>query len=250
MPAINDAITWNGNRPTPLDRAAQAFGEICSRADAPTINGRVLGHGLPARRVSPRELVELLPLLRPDARDTVWRELIRLARRVGEPWPTIATGIALPGLRTAAASLVRDYDGDREDLDAELVAAFYEAVVDAEVSGPMICAKLRAMAYNQVRRMRYGAVTYATRTRELDALSEPHAAPRPYGHPDLVLAAAVRADVITREEAELVGASRLEGTSLSSVARRLCVPVTTAWCRRKAAETRLTAWIKKDENSP
>jgi hypothetical protein len=249
MPVINDAITWNGGRPTPLDRAAQAFGEICSRTDAPTMNGRALGHGLPARRMSARELVELLPLLEPDARDTVWRELIRLAREAGEPWPTIATGIALPGLRTAAASLVRDYDGDREDLDAELVAAFYEAVVYADVSGPMICAKLRAMAYNQVRRTRYGAVTYATRTRQLDALPEPPAAPR-HGHPDLVLAAAIRADVITREEAELVGASRLEGTSLSSVARRLSVPVTTAWCRRKAAETRLTVWIKEDENSP
>ena len=249
MPVINDAAIWSGTRPTPLDRAAQAFGEICSRTDAPTLNGRALGHGLPARRVSARELVELLPLLEADARDTVWRELIRLAREAGEPWPTIATGLALPGLRTAAAGLVRDYDGDREDLDAELVAAFYEAAVDTDVSGPMICAKLRAMAYNQVRRTRYGAVTYATRTRQLDALPELPAAPRS-GHPDLVLAAAIRADIITREEAELVGASRLEGTSLSSVARRLGVPVTTPWCRRKAAETRLTVWIKEDENSP
>jgi hypothetical protein len=44
--------------------------------------------------------------------------------------------------------------------------------------------------------------------------------------------------VITREEADLIGDSRLDKTSLSSVARRIGVPVTTAWCRRKAAETR------------
>jgi hypothetical protein len=238
----------NGNRPTPLDRVAQAFAEICSRADTPTVSGRVIGMGLPPRAMSVCELVEVLPLLDASARDAVWRELLRLARDRGEPWPTIAVGMALPGLRTAAARLVRDYAGDPEDLDAELVAAFYEAVTAGDVDGPMICAKLRALAYNQVRRMRYGTTTYASRTRELDTLR--CTAPAPSGHPDIVLAASIRAGVITREEAELIGGSRLEKTSLSSVARRLGVPVTTAWCRRKAAETRLAAWIKEDGNQP
>lgn len=126
MSVNSDAIFVNGNRPTPLDRAAQAFCEICSRADAPTINGRPLGHGLPPRPISVRELVELLPLLQPVARDVVWRELVRLVRASGDPWPTVAVGLALPGLRTAAARLVRDYSGDPEDLDSELVTAFYE----------------------------------------------------------------------------------------------------------------------------
>lgn len=248
MPATNDVTIANGNRPTPLDRVAQAFTEICSRSDIPTVSGRVIGHGLPPRAMSVRELVEVLPLLEPATRDAIWRELIRLARDRGEPWPTIAVGIALPGLRTAAARLVRDYAGDPEDLDAELVAAFYEAITAGEVSGSMICAKLRARAYNQVRRMRYGATSYAHRTRALGAL--PCTVAAPGGHPDLVLAASVRAGVITREEAELIGGSRLEKSSLSSVARRLGVPVTTAWCRRKAAETRLAAWIKEDTNQP
>jgi hypothetical protein len=247
MPTNNDAVTRNGNRPTPLDRAAQAFTEICARTDTPTVNGRAIGHGLPPRAMSARELAEVLPLFEAEARDAVWRELVRLAREVGEPWPTIATGIALPGLRTAAGRLVRDYDGDPEDLDAELIAAFYEAITHATVDGPMICAKLRAAAYNQVRRMRYGATSYATRTRGLDALSRACATPPPSGHPDVVLAASVRAGVITRQEAALIGDSRLEKTSLSSVARRLGVPVTTAWCRRKAAETRLVAWINDDQ---
>ena len=246
MAATNDVNRRNGTRPTPLDRVAQAFAEICSRTDSPTINGQVIGHGLPPRAMGVRELAEVLPLLEPGTRDAIWCELIRLAREYGEPWPTIATGMALPGLRTAAARLVRDYAGDPEDLDAELVAAFYEAVTAGEVSGPLICAKLRSTAYNQVRRIRYGTTTYANRTRGLD--THHCTAPAPSGHPDLVLAASVRAGVITRQEAELIGGSRLERTSLSSVARRLGVPVTTAWCRRKAAETRLAAWIKEDEN--
>jgi DNA-directed RNA polymerase specialized sigma24 family protein len=244
--SADDAIIWNGARPTPLDRAAQAFAEICARTDTPTVSGRAIGHGLPPRAMSARELIEVLPSLEAEARDAVWRELIRLVREVGEPWPTIAIGIALPGLRTAAGRLVRDYDGDPEDLDAELIAGFYEAIANATVDGSMICAKLRAAAYNQARRMRYGATTYAARTRQLATRSQP--APASSGHPDLVLAASVRAGVITRQEAELIGGSRLEKTSLSSVARRLGVPVTTAWCRRKAAETRLAAWIKDDAN--
>jgi hypothetical protein len=248
MPAKNKATTWNGNRPTPLDRVAQAFAEICARTDTPTVSGRAIGHGLPPRAMCARELAEVLPLLESQARDAVWRELIRLARDVGEPWPTIAIGIALPGLRTAAGRLVRDYDGDPEDLDAELVAAFYEAIAHAEVDGPLICARLRTTAYNQVRRMRYRATTYATRTRGLDTLPQACATPAPCGHPDLVLATSVRAGVITREEAALIGESRLEKTPLSSVARRIGMPPTTAWCRRKAAETRLAAWIKEDEN--
>jgi DNA-directed RNA polymerase specialized sigma24 family protein len=245
----SDAIFVNGNRPTPLDRAAQAFCEICSRTDAPTLNGRTLGHGLPPRRISVRELVELLPLLQPVARDVVWRELVRLVRASGEPWPTVAVGLALPGLRTAAARLVRDYSGDPEDLDSELVTAFYEALAEADIDGPMVCAKLRATAYNQVRRMRYGAMAYAARTRDLDTLPEPSLTPAWDGHPDFVLASAVNASVITREEAELIGASRLDGTSLSAVAQRLGLPITTAWCRRKSAEARLTAWIKEDKSS-
>jgi hypothetical protein len=232
-----------------LDRAAQAFCEICSRADAPALNGRALGHGLPPRRISVRELVELLPLLGPVARDVVWRELVRLARASGDPWPTVAAGLALPGLRTAAARLVRDYNGDPEDLDSELVTAFYEALAEADIDGPMVCAKLRATAYNQVRRMRYGALAYAARTRDLDSLPEQSLTRLQVGHPDFVLASATHADVITREEAALIGASRLEGRSLSAVAERLGIPVTTAWCRRKSAEARLAAWIKEDKSS-
>jgi DNA-directed RNA polymerase specialized sigma24 family protein len=249
MSVNSEAIFATGNRPTPLDRAAQAFCEICSLTDPPTLNARGLGHGLPPRGISGRELVELLPLLEPATRDVVWRELVRLARTSGQPWATIAIGLALPGLRTAAARLVRDYSGDPEDLDAELVAAFYEALTKVDVNGPMVCAKLRATAYNQVRRMRYGTTTYATRTRGLDTLPELFTAPAPEGHPDFVLAAAIRANAITRQEAELVGASRLEGTSLSAVAKRLKIPVTTAWCRRKSAETRLAAWIKEGKSS-
>jgi hypothetical protein len=42
--------------------------------------------------------------------------------------------------------------------------------------------------------------------------------PRPWGHPDLVLAAAVTAGAITAAEAALIGATRLEGISPHTLA--------------------------------
>ncbi|GAA4616053.1 hypothetical protein GCM10023195_71160 [Actinoallomurus liliacearum] len=248
MSASNGTICSSTNRPTPLDRAAQAFGQICSRINAPTVDGRRIGHGVPRRRVNVRELVEILPLLEADGRDAVWRELVRLSREHGEPWPTIAIGIALPGLRTAAARLTRGYAGDSGDLDAELVTAFYEALRSADIGRHNVCGGLRAVAYNQVRRMRYGTVSYSARTVDLDALPESIAPVTRCGHPDMVLAKAVRAAVIDRREAELIGATRLEDLPLTTVAKKLGMAVTTAWCRRRSAETRLASWIKENDN--
>ena len=248
MTIDKDAAFPYANRPMPLDRVAEAFDLICSRIDAPCLNGHHLGHGVPARRVGIRELVELLPLLDVAGRDAVWRELTRLSREQGEPWPTIAIGVALPGLRTAAARLTRDCARDPEDLDAELVIAFYEALMNVHVNGPMVLATLRAKAYNQVRRTRYDAARYARRTVDLGVMPEP-AAPAPGRHPDFVLADAVRAAVIDRREAELIGATRLQNTPLSAVASDLGMAVTTAWCRRKNAEARLIDWIKENQSS-
>lgn len=161
----------------------------------------------------------------------------------------IALGLALPGLRTAAAKLTRTWGGGSEDLDAELVAAFLEALAGAEVSGPNLCANLRTRAYNQVRRMRYGAIRYAVRNISLEQIPEQAISPSSSGHADLVLADAVRAGVINRREAELIGATRLEGRPVRAVAERLGVAITTAWCQRKSAEARLAAWIKDGKTS-
>lgn len=230
-------------RRTPLDRAAQAFAEVCSRQDAPMLDGRAIGGGLPPRRLAVGEVAELLPVLDGDGRDAVWRELVRLSRQVGAPWPTVAVGLALPGLRTTAARLARGAQLI-EDLDAELVAAFFEALVDADVGGSMVCAELRSAAYNKVRRIRYQAIRDTARTVGLEQVAEQPAPAVSSGHPDFVLAEAIRAGVLDRDEAELIGASRLEGIPLTVVADRIGAAVTTAWYRRKCAEARLVAWIR------
>jgi hypothetical protein len=248
--STKDVVFFDGDHPTPLDRVAQAFAGICGQMDAPAVNGRKIGHGLPGRPVSAGELVEVLPLLDQDGRDAVWRELIFLTRTRGEPWATIAAGIALPGLRTAAAMLTAGHRVDPEDLDAELVTAFYEALHAIDRCGPLVCARLRERAYNQARRIRYGTVGYAIRIIDTDEIPESAAPPEPWGHPDFVLADAVAAGVITRAEAGLIGASRLEGRALSAIAKVVGCSQPTAWRHREAAEKRLAEWIVGKDPQP
>ena len=63
--------------------------------------------------------------------------------------------------------------------------------------------------------------------------------PPPYGHPDLVLARAVAAGVISAEEADLIGTTYLEDVSVAEYADRAGVSRWTVYKRRKAAEARL-----------
>lgn len=67
------------------------------------------------------------------------------------------------------------------------------------------------------------------------------------GHPDFVLARAVRAGVITRHEADLIGRSRLERVPMQAIADELGVSHSWACRLRKAAEARLVAAIHRDD---
>ena len=54
----------------------------------------------------------------------------------------------------------------------------------------------------------------------------------PWGHPDFVLAAAVRRGVLTAAQAELIGRSRLERIPLARIAAELGV-TRSALCHRR-----------------
>ena len=60
----------------------------------------------------------------------------------------------------------------------------------------------------------------------------------PWVHPDFVLAAAVRAGVLTAAKAGLIGRNRLEGIPLSRIARETGIKHSALCMRRKRAETR------------
>jgi hypothetical protein len=58
----------------------------------------------------------------------------------------------------------------------------------------------------------------------------------PWGHPDLVLAAAVRRGILTRAQAELIGRNRLEGVPLKKIATEIRIDHSALCKRRKKAE--------------
>ena len=62
----------------------------------------------------------------------------------------------------------------------------------------------------------------------------------PWGHPDFVLAAAVRQGILTRGQAALIGRNRLEGVPLSQIAAETGISHSALCNRRKKAEKAIT----------
>jgi hypothetical protein len=201
-----------------------------------------LAPGLPDRLVPLDELTVLLlhPSVSMAARNTVWAELVRRARSGSPAWTVGLTGVALPGLTRAVASLAA-YRGDPADLETEVLAGFLAALraLDLdELDRIPLASRLTWAAYRAGRALAYADAAWAARRRDLNESCRAPA--RPSGHPDFVLAAAVRRGVITAGDAQLIGASRLEGIPLSRLAAETGSRHDSLCRRRAKAEKRLT----------
>ncbi|MEV7231254.1 hypothetical protein AB0M79_30185 [Polymorphospora sp. NPDC051019] len=211
-----------------------------------SVDGRNLGLGLPCRAVALPELSAILmhPSCGYAARDAAWRLLVRRARTGDSAWRAGAVGVALPGLRFKAYLLAKLFTGD---VQAAIVEHFLRALATVDVDRPGVVGSLLSAAFSKAR----------AELRELEPASSgaPNHAPgavlppTPYGHPDLVLARAFRAEVITAQEAELIGATYLEGVSLTAYAERTGQPRWNLYKQRTAAVARLKAAIESGELS-
>ncbi|WP_326549937.1 hypothetical protein [Micromonospora sp. NBC_01813] len=205
-----------------------------------SVDGRSLGLGLPRRAIALPELSAILmhPSCGYAARDAVWRLLVRQARTGDPAWRAGAVGVALPGLRFKAYLLAKLFTGD---VQAAIVEHFLRALGTVDVARPGVVGNLLSAAFSKAR----------AELRDLEPASSgvpnhaPGAAvpPAPYGHPDLVLARAVAAGLITVQEAELIGATYLEEVSLTDYAERTGQPRWNLYKRRTAAVARLKAAI-------
>lgn len=227
--------------PTLLDAIESRFRLLAQGPKPLAVNGRRIGGGLPRRHISLPELSSILmhPSCPYTTRDTVWRLLVSRARTGQADWVVGAVGVALPGLRFKAYLLSQLSTGD---VQAALVEAFLRAVHTVDTTRPGVISKLLSAAFSTARA--------SLRTDEPASSGEVAFAPGstlpppPYGHPDLILARAVRAGVITAGEAELIGATRLEDTTLADHADATGQPRWAAYKRRAAAEERLVAAIR------
>ncbi|KAA2262872.1 hypothetical protein F0L68_11610 [Solihabitans fulvus] len=198
--------------------------------------------GLPTRRVPLDELRDLL-LERgctQALRHAVWAHLVLLSRTGGETWTIGCVGLALPALTTIATKLSAKFVGDPSDIHAAVLTGFLTELAHIDLRKPRIMLRLRWAAY------RAGHVALR------EALDAPvpsgsgfrSATPQmPWGHPDFVLARAVAEGAITPDEAELIGATRLEGLPLATAGEDRGLNYEAVKKVRLRAEYRLLAYL-------
>jgi hypothetical protein len=224
-----------------LDEIERRFRLLCDGPEPLAVDGAQVGHGLPRRLIPLPELAAILmhPSCRFEARDAVWRLLVTRARTGDAGWTVGAVGVALPGLRRAATRLARRFTGDTQ---AALVTEFVAALGRVDITQTGVVSRLVDAAETAAR--------IALRATEPAASGEANFAPSsalppaPYGHPDLVLARAVAAGVLSAEDAELIGTTYLEDVSVAEYADRAGLSRWAVYKRRKAAETRLVEAIR------
>jgi hypothetical protein len=230
--------------PMPLDTARTAFNWLVTGPAPVSIDGHLFPglppHRVPLNKVRDRLLHRRCPLA---TRDAVWAHLVLRSRTEGATWTIGCVGVALPALTRTAARLSTRFAGDVTDIHAAVLTGFLAELAHLDLRKPRIMLRLRWAAY----RAGYTAVR--------DALTAPlpagtalgSAAPTPpSGHPDFVLARAVADGVLDATEAELIGATRLEGLPLATAAAARGVSYPTLHQTRRRAEHRLAAYLRDD----
>jgi hypothetical protein len=215
----------------PFDVAANTFRLLTTGPQPLAVDGAALGGGLPARLIPLSELASILmhPSCDYATSDRVWRLLIEQARTGGPAWVIGAVGVALPGLRQAAYRL-RHHCGD---VQAELLTAFVAALRTVKLGGAKVAQRLLSATFTTAR-----AALRADEPRTKALVDLPVSAPTA-GHPDIILTRAVAAEVITADEAALIGATRLDGVSVADYAARLGKAPKAVYKARDRAEQNL-----------
>ncbi|WP_030665836.1 hypothetical protein, partial [Streptomyces rimosus] len=235
-------------RRLPLDLVREEFSRLVDGPGPLTVDGTAFV-GLPDRMLKLDDLRGLL--LRPycprEVRDAVWAHLVARARAEGAGWTVACAGMALPALARVASWVVARYPGEVQDAEAEVLAGFFAALATVDLGRPHILLRLTWAA----RRAGFTALTEALDAPVPVAPRFGPAPPRPgWGHPDLVLARAVGAAILTPAEAELIGATRLDRTPVLLWAREHGAPAQSVYARRRRAEHRLVAYLRNGPPPP
>jgi hypothetical protein len=129
-PAMLAAAQPVGCTLSPLDSADASFRALATGPQPLALHAASLAAGLPDRLVPLDELRALLlhPATGAGARNKVWAELVRRARSGPAAWVVGLVGVAMPGLRRAAATLAASYRGDPADLQIEILTGFLAAM--------------------------------------------------------------------------------------------------------------------------
>ncbi|BEL05715.1 hypothetical protein Q0Z83_039060 [Actinoplanes sichuanensis] len=229
---------------TALHVAEDAFRLLVGEPGPLVFDGRPVP-GLPDRLLPLDELGTLLVAGTPaEVSDAVWRHLAGRARNDGPGWVVGAVGVALPGLTRMAGRLSAGVPGLADDIDAELLAGFLTALRGADLQPPRVWLRLCWAAWRAGKRARTTDDLLELPPDVPVGSRSPH---RPYGHPDIVLGRAVHAGVLTAEQADLIGATRLGDVLVEQIAVAGGETGSVVRMRRRRAELKLVAALRRGD---
>jgi DNA-directed RNA polymerase specialized sigma24 family protein len=233
---------------SPFDTLERTFTLLTSGPDPLALDGTAVP-GLPDRPIPLGELKARLlhPSTRFEVRDAIVDELVTRAQAEGGRWTVGLAGVLLPGLRRTVRALVRACPGKADDIEAEALAAFLAAVSRCQPGRPRLASWLRWQARKGATRLLHAEMAERARPGTEPVSAAP---PRPWGHPDLVLAKAVRAGVISAADAELISATRIGEVDLAEAADHLDLGYWACHKRRRRAESRIRDWVTGDDYPP
>jgi hypothetical protein len=234
--------------PTALEMVETRFRAACSgsrplRMRVPGLPGRA--GRMPVVLTALREVLlgrdPELPPVPGEAVEVCWALLVRRAQGFGGPWVLAVAGMLLPCLRAKHAQLIRCLDPWRDawlaaEIESAMLAGLYEHLVRVEATCGRLPARLCWAAYRAGRKVRDAEVTWARTHVGFTDSAIPAA---PYGHPDLILAHAVTGGLLSAAEADLIGRTRLEQTTMAEVAAELGLTYEAVKRRRSRAERKL-----------
>lgn len=197
-------------------------------------------------------------------RERSWREVVRRAQQLGEPWGTVAVAMAVPVLRRVLARLARPAHLERAEVEQEALAAVAVAVRSVDVDAADVGRELFAAADRAVHRLAYAARRQAARETGPTAVRLGRLV-RFEGRPGCqeaadasgvagagrqedeytVLARAVRAGIVGIAEARLIARTRLDREPMQRLADERGVSVRQLYRHRAAAEQHLSTHLRE-----
>jgi predicted DNA-binding protein (UPF0251 family) len=230
---------------TPLEILKSAFSRLREKPEEMTLRLPPVPAGPVDRVMDLERIIEVVSDRGSDpvVRALVWQQVMRKARMKRGDWLLIAAGLAYPKLVHKSQRLAAQFPGDTQEDQADLIAAFFQAVSEIDLESTEIYdlgATAVWRAFNTVRRDRRR--TLKTRAGVLDdgdVIQAPHVA-----NPDILLARAVRSGVLTEKEAEYIGRSHLEGADADEIAAWAGISRSSFFRYRAAAEHRLVEAIR------
>ncbi|MEU8974823.1 hypothetical protein AB0D11_37160 [Streptomyces monashensis] len=237
---------------SPLGELEQAFLALAHGTEPLTLPAHLVCDA-PDRAVWPVDRVRTHlahPSTRAELREQTWREVVRRARDLGEPWDVVAVAMTVPVLRRMLARLARPVHLERAEVEQEALTAVATALCTVDPGAQRLDRELFSAADRAVHRLVYAACRRAGResgahAASLDRLCS--TARAGHGEPAdevTVLAAAVEARVVGVADARLIARTRLNGESMGLLAAEREVSVRQLYRHRRAAEQHLATYLR------